>query len=746
MNFKSLLPLLGALVFLTGCFPALALSGYDKGGYGDSGFGIDADGDGWPAGEDCDEADANIHPGASEVCDGADNDCDGDVDEGVITTYYSDDDGDGYGDSDSYPIMACEPPLEYSVADNGDDCDDTDVDVNPDAMEICDGVDNNCDGEEDEGLSQTWYVDTDADGFGDEDNSLEACTQPMGYVSQDTDCDDGDANVSPSSVEICDEIDNDCDGLVDDDDVGGATGNVDPTTYSTWYADMDGDGYGNYLYWENACAAPTGYVANQTDCDDTDISINPGEAEVCGDGIDNDCYSGNDTTGSIWCADDDGDSYGDSADCYSSCAEPAGRVIDDTDCDDTDADVYPGATEVCNSVDDDCNGTVDDGATDATDYYVDTDGDGYGNATSSVESCSAPTGYVLDDTDCDDTRSGVNLGAYEYCSTSYDDDCDGSINETSAVDVTTWYADTDSDGYGNAAVSADACTAPTGYVSVSGDCDDSDGSVGPGSAETCNGVDDDCDGYVDNDATDADTWYADLDGDGFGDPSDSLLDCDEPTGYVADNTDCNDDDGDVNPDGPAELDFVLDPLSSDYLTEVNYCSDGLDNDCDGDADSADWNCDDYDGDGIENGADPYIAFDYDADGNEDLCAIAENLYEPDWTGSMVYVQEFSAPTSLSTSSGVTLSSIIIDGVTVDAWCVEASGSGYAYGLFISSLGTDGSSSVDTSDCSDWVRPVAEVCNTYADGHCASSGNTDGCDTVGNTGWGYYYSSGTMSPY
>jgi len=402
--------------------------------------------------------------------------------------------------------------------------------------------------------------------------------------------------------------------------------------------------------------------------------------------------------------------------------------------------VNPSATETCNSVDDDCNGTVDDGATDATDYYRDADGDGYGEATTSVESCSAPSGYVLDDTDCDDTRSGVNPGAYEYCSTTYDDDCDGSINESSAVDATTWYDDADADGYGDASVSADACSAPTGYVSASGDCDDDDASVGPGSSETCNGIDDDCDGSIDEEATDATTWYADDDLDGYGNPADSLDDCDEPSGYVEDNTDCDDTSADAYPGGPVEFDFVLDPTSTDYLTEVDYCSDGLDNDCDGNADSADWACMDNDGDGIENGADPYEV------NGTDLCAVTENLYEPDWSGSTVYVQDLGSLTSLSTSTGVSVSTITIDGVSVDAWCITPSGSGYSYGWFISSLGSDGSTSVDTSDCSDWVRPVEEVCNTYADGFCASSGNSDGCDVVGNTGYGYYFSGSTTSPH
>ena len=104
---------------------------------------LDADLDGYLASEDCDDTDPYVHPNATEVCDGLDNDCDGDVDEGVLNTYYMDADGDGY------------------LSD--EDCDDLSPLVHPGADEICDGIDNDCDGSLDEGTLETFYEDADDD-------------------------------------------------------------------------------------------------------------------------------------------------------------------------------------------------------------------------------------------------------------------------------------------------------------------------------------------------------------------------------------------------------------------------------------------------------------------------------------------------------------------------------------------------------------------------------------------------------
>jgi len=137
-----------------------------------------------------------------EVCNDVDDDCDGTVDDGVGDTYYSDVDGDGYGDGGA-PVVACEPGED--VVDNDEDCDDADGAVFPGADEICDGKDGDCDGV---------VPDDEVDGDGD------------GYLGCGEDCDDGDASVHPGAFEICDGVDSNCDGAVDDADNDG-TGGVD---------------------------------------------------------------------------------------------------------------------------------------------------------------------------------------------------------------------------------------------------------------------------------------------------------------------------------------------------------------------------------------------------------------------------------------------------------------------------------------------------------------------------------------
>ncbi|MCB9797803.1 MAG: hypothetical protein H6741_34420 [Alphaproteobacteria bacterium] len=180
----------------------------------------DADGDGWAACEDCDDGARAVNPTATELCDGVDNDCDGDTDEADAAdagTWYGDGDGDGYGDA-SDATVACEAPEGY-VADD-EDCEDGDAAVNPGATELCDGVDNDCDGaadEDDASDATTWYLDFDSDGYGGATYSQTACDAPSGYVSSSSDCDDADSAIHPGASELCDGVDNDCDGQVDPD-------------------------------------------------------------------------------------------------------------------------------------------------------------------------------------------------------------------------------------------------------------------------------------------------------------------------------------------------------------------------------------------------------------------------------------------------------------------------------------------------------------------------------------------------
>ncbi|MFT4978721.1 MAG: hypothetical protein ACI8S6_004631 [Myxococcota bacterium] len=231
---------------------------------------VDADGDGSIAacpGEkadaaDCDDSDPSVRPGAPELCDGVDNDCDGDIDDGLTLTYYLDADGDGYGDL-AMATESCAPLSGYTRS--GGDCDDDNADIGPQAAEVCDGIDNDCDGSADDGAGeQVWYADLDEDGTPGEGTTTESCTPPDGYMAAPEvwDCDDDDPDIGPHAEEDCDSIDNDCDG------------DIDEGVPSTWYTDDDGDGLGsNTIFTGEDCSPPSGYALNSDDCDDTDPAV-----------------------------------------------------------------------------------------------------------------------------------------------------------------------------------------------------------------------------------------------------------------------------------------------------------------------------------------------------------------------------------------------------------------------------------------------------------------------------------------
>ncbi len=318
----------------------------------------DSDGDGFAACEECDDGDAAVNPKAEEICDEQDNNCDGSVDEGVTSTYYQDKDADTYGDAD-FPVAACEAPAGYSSV--AEDCDDAATGVNPGAQEVCSGIDEDCDGlidDADESLDAasgvTTYSDDDGDGFGDPGSATTTCETPSGNVTNAEDCDDTDVAVSPDAEEACDGLDNNCDGAVDE---AGASGET------TWYDDADGDGYGDASSATSACEAPSGAVANATDCDDANGAVSPAASEVC-DSVDNNCDGVTDTDATdlkTYYADSDGDGTGDPSVTSLACSRPSGFIGNKKDCDDTDATVYTGATEVCDDADNDCDTVIDEG-------------------------------------------------------------------------------------------------------------------------------------------------------------------------------------------------------------------------------------------------------------------------------------------------------------------------------------------------------------------------------------------------
>jgi hypothetical protein len=238
----------------------------------------------------------------------------------AFTVVYGDVDGDGFISTDV----------------GGDDCDDSDAQVHPDADEICDELDNDCDGLvdiEDDSLTGavTGHLDGDGDGFGSEAEQI-SC-DPSTLIEDDTDCDDTEPAVFPGAPEICNEIDDDCDGLVDGDD---------PDT------DLDSDGH-------SVCDG---------DCDDEDADVHPDAVEVC-DEVDNDCdgtSDGESALGAVaYYIDLDGDGYGSEDSITLACSEPAGHTLDTSDCNDGDDEIHPGAEEVCgDGIDNDCDGSPGD--------------------------------------------------------------------------------------------------------------------------------------------------------------------------------------------------------------------------------------------------------------------------------------------------------------------------------------------------------------------------------------------------
>jgi hypothetical protein len=191
--------------------------------------------------------------------------------------FYEDMDMDGYGNASTL-ISTCVQPLGYITS--AGDCNDMNAAVNDGMMEICNDVDDNCNSLVDDGLTFTdYYFDNDGDAFGNTTDAVFACEQPSGYVPAGGDCNDNAFGVYPGSPEFCNGSDDDCDGSIDNGLV-----------FLSYYADADGDTYGDINNSESLCADPGSlFVTNDTDCDDTNALVNPAATEVWENGIDDDC-------------------------------------------------------------------------------------------------------------------------------------------------------------------------------------------------------------------------------------------------------------------------------------------------------------------------------------------------------------------------------------------------------------------------------------------------------------------------
>ena len=318
-----------------------------------------------------------------------------------------------------------------------------------------------------------------------------------------------------------------------------------------WNRDLDNDGYGDPNYHVYSWTKPSGYVANQADCNDRDSTINP------------------DT---VWYRDADGDGFGTSALTVKQCLQPAGYVRNALDLNDStpyitnitpqyfyqDADgdgygnpsvyVYysyqPGGY-VTNGLD--CNDS-DASLNPNTVWYRDADADGFGNANITTRSCTQPGGYVRNAADYDDSTGNITNVAPQYFYRDADGDgygnpsvyvyysyqpggyvtngLDCNDSDASLNPNTVWYRDADADGFGNANLTTNSCTQPGGYVRNAADYDDSTGNITNVAPQY---------------------FYRDADGDGYGNPSVYVYYSYQPGGYVTNSLDCNDSDASLNP-------------------------------------------------------------------------------------------------------------------------------------------------------------------------------------------------------
>jgi len=489
---------------------------------------------------DCDDTNKAIHPGASETCNGIDDNCDNVLDpEGVpgCQAYFLDADGDEYGSTLSKCLCAATQAYSATVA---GDCNDSDASVFPGAPESCNGKDDNCDLVADpEGMPgcSVFYRDQDGDTIGSEEHKcLCAPDGPFSAVTSG-DCNDSDKTTYPGALETCNGKDDNCDEITDPENTYGC---------GDYFVDKDLDGYGGDAS-KCLCKSIAPFTALQPgDCADDNAAVKPGAAEIC-NGKDDNCDNVVDSENSAGCTafylDADGDNVG--SDVTKCLCQAMGQYDAKIagDCNDSDWAVYPGAPELCNGKDDNCDELVDPAGSDGClDWHMDQDGDGAGSKATKCL-CHATAPYTATkDTDCADNDATVFPGAPELCN-GKDDNCDQETDPENTFGCQTYFLDADNDGIGTADTRC-LCKAEGKHTATKpGDCSDEDDGVFPGAVESCNGKDDNCDQITDPEgAAGCESYYLDADGDGHGINVSKCL-CGETSQFTAaGGGDCNDSD------------------------------------------------------------------------------------------------------------------------------------------------------------------------------------------------------------